>query len=277
LTCGHYENFSVASFLLPKLLREPFYAIYSYCRWADDLGDETGDTERATRLLDWWEDGLERCFGDASDGTERSTHPVYVALCDVLKMYPLPKQPFADLLKAFRQDQRKQSYATMDELLNYCEYSANPVGRIVLYLAAAIWKTREPSAEELRWSDSICTGLQLANHWQDISRDRKIGRCYIPEASMKQYGIERNGDWNNGQFREMMKELLNEADEKLESGRPLITNVPEKIRHTIALFVEGGKSVIDEIRKIDYNVSNKRPKVSRLRRIWILIRVYWGR
>jgi squalene synthase HpnC len=277
LACGHYENFSVASFLLPTLLREPFYAIYSYCRWADDLGDETGSTERATKLLDWWENELECCFDDARDGTEQSTHPVYVALCDVLKRYPLPKQPFADLLKAFRQDQRKHTYATMDELLNYCEYSANPVGRIVLYLAAAVWKTREPNADELRWSDSICTGLQLANHWQDVSRDRKIGRCYIPEASMKQYGIERDGDWNNKRFREMMKELVKEATEKLEFGEPLIASIPKKVRHSIALFVEGGKSILNEIRKANYNVSNKRPKVSALRKIWILMRVYWRR
>ena len=128
LATHHYENFNVVSWLLPKELHQHFYNVYAYCRWADDLGDEIAETSRALELLDWWERELDGCYGGAP------SHAVFVALRETVVAKDIPKQPFADLLKAFRQDQTVKRYPTWDAVLDYCRYSANPVGRLVLYL-----------------------------------------------------------------------------------------------------------------------------------------------
>ena len=128
LATSHYENFNVVSWLLPKRLHQHFYNLYAYCRWADDLGDEIPDTHRALDLLAWWEEELKLCYAG------RPSHPVFVALAGTIRAFDIPMAPFADLLTAFRQDQVIQRYATWEEVINYCRYSANPVGRLVLYL-----------------------------------------------------------------------------------------------------------------------------------------------
>ena len=167
LATNHYENFNVASWLLPKELHQHFYNLYAYCRWADDLGDEVPDTQRALGLLNWWEQELDACY----EG--RPSHPVFVALCDTIVAKDIPRQPFADLLKAFRQDQIVKRYSTWDAVLDYCVYSANPVGRLVLYLCGYHDEPRQ------KLSDATCTALQLANFWQDVSRDLEKGRIYM--------------------------------------------------------------------------------------------------
>lgn len=263
----HYENFSIASIFLPKPLKEPFYAIYAYCRWADDLGDETGGGARALELLDWWKNGLNQCYAilETNSSTtpyDENRHPVFIALTEVIRRHHLPKQPFLDLLTAFRCDQQKTEYETMAELLEYCRFSANPVGRIILYLASSAWKTPPPNQEQLNWSDAICTGLQLANHWQDISRDRLIGRCYIPRSLMIQFEVDPAGKWAEPQFRDMIRFLVDDATDRLESGRPLIKSVPRPLQRDIALFLEGGLCILKEIRRIRFDVSHYRPKVS---------------
>src|SRR5262245_5403791 len=169
----HYENFAVATFLLPRRLQRPFHSVYAYCRWADDLADETGGGPRALELLRWWRHELLRCY----DGIAR--HPVMVALRPTIEKFRIPPQPFLDLLFAFEQDQLVKRYATYDQLLNYCRYSANPVGRLVLYLCGAY------DEERAVLSDHVCTGLQLANFWQDVARDLGIGRVYLPEEDRK--------------------------------------------------------------------------------------------
>ena len=153
----HYENFTVASRMLPRRLRQHFYNIYAYCRWADDLADEAGDPKRTLALLDWWEQHLHACYRG------QAIHPVFIALDATIRKFAIPVDPFVDLLVAFRQDQRVRRYEDFGQLLNYCRYSANPVGRLVLYLG------RCHTPERVLLADSICTGLQLANFWQDVA------------------------------------------------------------------------------------------------------------
>jgi len=272
LTKTHYENFTVASLLLSKRLRRPFHVVYAFCRWSDDLGDEIGGSAEARReslrLLDWWEQELDRCF----DGTSPQTHPIYIALREIAGEFRLPKQLFADLLVAFRRDQIQFRYETLDDLLHYCRYSADPVGRIVLQLAHAASGGPGPSEQELQWSDSICTGLQLANHWQDIARDGQIGRCYIPGAVATQFGVDRENLFETDDFRHMMRFLIDDARRRLRFGEPLIDSVPGLIRTEVALFQRGGLAVLDTIEKAQFNVLRRRPVVSQ----WTKLRLVLG-
>jgi squalene synthase HpnC len=174
---SHYENFHVASWFLPKALRPHFHAIYAYCRVSDDLGDEVGSTAQALALLDLWGRELDACY----EG--RARHPVFVALAETIRACSIPKEPFADLLTAFRQDQTVTRYETMEEVLAYCRYSANPVGRLVLYACG------EASEEKFRLSDATCSALQLANFWQDVRVDLRQGRVYLPQADMERFGV----------------------------------------------------------------------------------------
>ena len=178
LARGHYENFTVVSWLLPRRLRQDFYNVYAYCRWADDLADEPGDPQRSLSLLDWWEKELRDCYAG------KAWHPVFLALADTIRRYSIPIDPFIDLLVAFRQDQRVRRYDDMGQLTQYCRYSANPVGRLILYLG----KCHTPERAQL--ADSICTGLQLANFWQDVARDWDMGRVYLPAADCARFGYD---------------------------------------------------------------------------------------
>ncbi|MEN6557078.1 MAG: squalene synthase HpnC, partial [Thermoguttaceae bacterium] len=174
----HYENFTVASRLLPGGLRQHFCNVYAYCRWADDLADETGDPACSLLLLDQWESQLRQCYqGEA-------VHPIFVALAETIRQFDIPQQTFADLLTAFRQDQRVTRYETAEQLLRYCRCSANPVGRLVLHLARCC------TPERTEWSDAVCTGLQLANFCQDDARDWDRGRVYLPQSACRQFGYD---------------------------------------------------------------------------------------
>ncbi len=183
LATHHYENFNVVSWLLPRHLHQHFYNVYSYCRWSDDLGDEVADPARALKLLDAWEEELRLI--PARD--RAPSHPVLIALAGTIRAKSIPIEPFSDLLRAFRQDQTVKRYATWDDVLDYCVYSANPVGRLVLYLCDYRDEERQ------RLSDFTCTALQLANFWQDVSRDLEKGRIYIPLDALAAHGLTRSG------------------------------------------------------------------------------------
>ncbi len=174
---SHYENFHVASWFLPKKLRPHFHSIYAYCRVSDDLGDEVDDRSAALALLDLWGRELDACY----EG--RSRHPVFVALAETIRSCSIPKEPFADLLTAFRQDQTVTRYRTMQEVLEYCRYSANPVGRLVLYVCGYADEDR------FRLSDATCSALQLANFWQDVRVDFAKNRVYLPQDDMQRFGV----------------------------------------------------------------------------------------
>jgi squalene synthase HpnC len=266
LAKGHYENFTVASFLLPRELRRHFHAVYAYCRWADDLADETAGGDESLRLLDWWENELLACYrGDAR-------HPVFVALRHTVDEFEIPVEPFRNLLIAFRQDQNRKRYADFNELLGYCQNSANPVGRLVLYLG------RAATAETFALSNSICTGLQLANFWQDVARDYERGRIYLPKVECHAAGyteamFERREF--NAAFRKLLAHEVDRAESMLRLGEPLVLRMPRELRLDVALFIRGGLAILDQIRRLDYNVWRRRPVVSKLTKLRILATAWW--
>ncbi len=254
LATGHYENFPLVSWLLPKGLHQHFYNVYAFCRWADDLGDETGDTELSLKLLGWWRHELAECY----EG--RCRHPVFVALRPTIEEFEIPEQPFADLISAFEQDQRVLEYDTYNQVLDYCTRSANPVGRIVLHLC------RQVSDQTFAWSDSICTGLQLANFWQDVSRDIDIKRIYLPGEDRTRFGVTREDLFarrTTDGFLELMKFEVARARELLVAGLPLIDVLPGTLQIDIELFARGGLCILQRIKQIDYRVLETRPVVTK--------------
>src|SRR5882724_9826082 len=261
LATHHYENFNVASWLLPKELHQHFYNLYAYCRWADDLGDEIPVRERALELLDWWERELDACY----EG--RPSHPVFVALRETIVAKDVPKQPFADLLKAFRQDQVMKRYPTWESVLDYCVYSANPVGRLVLYLCGY------RDAERQRMSDATCTALQLANFWQDVSRDLEIGRIYIPLDAAAAQGLSES-DIVERRFDEryvrLMKDLIARTRALFAEGQPLAKVVDGRLSVDLEMFTRGGLAVLDAIEAMGYDTLHHRPAVSKLKQAALL-------
>lgn len=264
LTREHYENFSVASVLLPRRLLPHFYPVYAYCRWADDLGDETGGGPKTLELLAWWRQEILNCY----EGHAR--HPVMVALRPTIVRFAIPPKPFLDLLAAFEQDQRVQCYGTYDELLNYCVRSANPVGRLVLYLCASFDEVRA------RLSDHVCTGLQLANFWQDVKRDYlELGRVYLPEEDRIRFGYT-DADLAAARFTPAFAALMTfeveRARDMLERGRPLVALLPADVRADIELFIEGGLTILRKIEQRGYDVLTHRPTVSKKEKVRLLLR-----
>jgi squalene synthase HpnC len=261
LATHHYENFNVVSWLLPKALHQHFYNVYAYCRWADDLGDEVPEAARALELLAWWEHELDACY----EG--RPSHPVFVALHETIVAKDIPKQPFADLLKAFRQDQTVKRYPNWDAVLGYCVYSANPVGRLVLYLCGYRDEERQ------RLSDATCTALQLANFWQDVSRDLDIGRIYIPLDAAAAQGlsasdiVERRFD---ERYVRLMKDLVARTRTLFAEGRPLTKMVDERLSVDLEMFTRGGLAVLDSIESMGYDTLHCRPSVSKLKQATLL-------
>ena len=262
LATHHYENFHVVSFLLPKRLHQDFYNVYSYCRWADDLGDEIGDTEESLRLLDWWRTELDAMYAG------RATHPVFVALIPTVEKYGIPRQPFADLVDAFVQDQTVTRYANWEELFGYCRNSANPVGRLVLYLCGY------SDAERQRLSDATCTALQLANFWQDITVDQQKDRVYLPLELLARhdYTVEELFAHKFDQrFVAVMQEAVDLARELFLIGLPLARMVNWRLSVDIELFTRGGMCVLDKIEQQGYDVFSRRPKISKIDRVGLLI------
>jgi squalene synthase HpnC len=261
LATHHYENFNVVSWLLPKELHQHFYNVYSYCRWADDLGDEIPAKDRALELLSWWEMELDACY----EG--RPSHPVFVALRETVVAKDVPKQPFADLLKAFRQDQIVKRYPTWNAVLDYCVYSANPVGRLVLYLCGY----RDEQRQKL--SDATCTALQLANFWQDVARDLEKGRIYIPLDRAAVHGlseqeiVEKKFDQR---YVALMKELIEYTRELFKKGMPLSKTVDGKLSVDLAMFSRGGLAVLDAIEAMGYDTLHRRPEVSKGKQVRLL-------
>ncbi len=266
LATSHYENFPLVSWLLPKGLHQHFYNVYAYCRWADDLGDEIGDTAKSLELLNWWRSELLACYAG------QLRHPVFIALKPTIDEFSIPQEPFLDLLSAFEQDQSVCEYQTFDQLRDYCRRSADPVGRLVLHLC------REHTDQNIIWSDSICTGLQLANFWQDVARDFQIGRIYLPQEDYERFGYQRedlNSHRINPAFLELMKFEVDRARQFLVDGLPLIEHLPGRLQVDIDLFAHGGLRILDRIESIGYRVWEKRPKVTKFDAIGLLTKVLW--
>jgi len=268
LARSHYENFSVASWFLPEKLRQHFFNVYAYCRIADDLGDEVGDTAASLELLDQWETELDACY----DGHPR--HPVFVALAETVRQFEIPKHEFSDLLTAFRQDQRISRYETFDDLLGYCQNSANPVGHLVLYLCGY----SDPERQQL--SDYTCTALQLANFWQDVTADFAKGRIYLPLEDLRRFGVTEGtiGDGQNtAAFRELLEFEVERAREWFAQGMPLIAKVDGALALDIELFSRGGQEILNAIERQHYAVLGRRPAISKARKLALVARAALGK
>lgn len=258
LARSHYENFSVASWFLPKRLRQHFFNVYAYCRISDDLGDEVGDTKASLELLDQWQLELDACY----QGSPK--HPVFVALAETVRECDIPKHEFSDLLTAFRQDQTVTRFETFDDVLHYCHYSANPVGHLVLYLCGY------RDAERQTLSDFTCTALQLANFWQDVSVDFEKDRIYLPIEDLRRFGVSESdiaGKQNTPAFCAMMKFEVERARDWFHRGMPLVGKVDHELAIDIDLFSRGGLEILNAIEKQGYAVLGNRPAISKPRKL----------
>src|SRR5208283_5256797 len=293
LAHSHYENFSVVTWFLPKHLHQNFYNVYAYCRISDDLGDEVGDPQQSLALLDAWEAELNATYlslveppaKDISQDVEKlevdfpaptrvsPRHPVFIALRETIRQCDIPRQPFADLLTAFRQDQTVTRYPTFDDVLGYCRYSANPVGHLVLYLCGY------HDAERQKLSDYTCTALQLANFWQDVAVDYSKGRIYLPLEDLAKYGVSES-DIAERQatpaFLQMIKFEVTRAREWFQMGLPLARMVDKRLALDIELFSRGGQEILNAIERQGHDVLKQRPVISKPRKLWLVARAAVG-
>lgn len=266
------ENFTVLSSLVPVALRDDFAVLYAFCRWSDDLADETGDAERSQELLVWWRAQLVRCEKGESG------HPVFVALAPVMARHDLPWSLLHDLLDAFESDQQVTRYETWDDLLGYCRKSANPVGRLVLMM---LGEPRTP--EVFAASDAICTALQLTNHWQDVRRDLvERDRIYIPRdcnpiedfAGRLRATIEQ-GYAPDHEFldasRKVIKELVDRTWKLYRTGSELFPLISVASRPVCWLLMAGGYSTLHAIERSNYETVLQRPSLSRFARLYLVL------
>lgn len=261
---AHYENFQIASWFLPLRVRQDFMNLYAYCRWSDDCGDEAGSPERANELLAWWHGQLDRLFrGEPAD------HPVMRALGDTVQRHQLPAEPFYNLISAFTQDQHQLRYESHASLEDYCRRSANPVGRLVLGLGGAA-----TDAENLRLSDHICTGLQLANFCQDMARDAVLGRIYAPRELWTAHGVDEAmllAGRPTPPLQSLLVEWVALARGHLDAGQALCVRVPRWLARDIRLFRGGGLAILQQIEAQDYDVWTRRPRVSKFQKLRLLL------
>ncbi len=278
LAHNHYENFSVLSSLVPADLRDDFAAVYAFCRWADDLADETGKDDaaraRSVQLLSWWRDQTRACFAGQAD------HPVFIALRGSVARHDLPVGPFLDLIDAFEQDQRVTRYQTWEQLIDYCARSANPVGRIVLHLGGC--PDRPENAQRLAMSDSICTALQLTNFWQDVRRDLlERDRVYLPEqetglsADTLRLWLDRPDDpAARVPYIRALRKLVNRTWPLFQHGRPLPLALDARLRPVVWLFAAGGAAVLESVERIGCTTLWTRPRLSKFSKAALVARAW---
>lgn len=263
LATHHYENFHVVSALLPRHLHQDFYNVYSFCRWADDLGDEIEDRDESLRLLAWWREELRAMYRG------QTAHPVFIALANTVERHSIPVEPFDRLIQAFEQDQLVNRYADWTAVFDYCVRSANPVGHLVLYLCGY------RDGERQRLSDFTCTALQLANFWQDVTVDLEKDRVYLPLNLLARHNYSLKELFrreHNASFRAAMAEAVDVARDLFERGLPLVATVNRRLALDLELFSRGGLRVLDKIARQDYNVLHRRPHISKMERAGILLR-----
>lgn len=250
ITESHYENFPVASVLLPAHVRKHVYPIYAFARRADDLADEDADREGLIR----WQKKLHRAISGSDEG------PVFKALTHTIREKGLPLSLFDDLVSAFLQDLDKTRYENYDEVYDYCRRSANPVGRLILLLHG--YKDNQ----RMTYSDHICTALQLANFWQDVSVDIQKERIYIPQLLLRKYAVDENDvidGISNRQVRSLARELVADTREEFRKGLPLLEGIHGRLRLELKMTVAGGVSILDKIKKNSYDIFSIRPTLSK--------------
>jgi squalene synthase HpnC len=270
LATSHYENFHIATFFLPKKVRPHFESIYAYCRVSDDLGDEVSDPGTAMNLLEAWGTMLDECY----DAPQDSRHPVFIALHETIVSTKVPRELFARLLHAFRQDQLKTHYDSIAELMEYSHDSANPVGRLVLWVCGYC----DESLNLL--SDKVCTALQLANFWQDVVEDHARGRRYLPGDEMRRFGVtdeQLAARQFTAEFWRLMQSLVERTRAMLHEGGAISGHVDPDLAATLDLFRKGGDAILDAIEAQGFDVLRKRPEVSKMKKARLLAGALGGK
>jgi len=260
----HYENFPVGSFFIPKSYREPIHLVYTFARVADDFADEGTMTvaERIDRINEW-----QRYLHNAVNG--ESNIEFFVKLSNVIQTYHIPLQLFDDLLIAFRKDSSNPEYESFEEVLEYCKFSANPIGRILLHIFGC------STDEANRLSDAICTALQLTNFWQDISVDTRRNRIYIPKSDFilfKLHSSELKSTTNESTFREMMKMEVDRTRNLFEEGKPLFPLINKQFRFELTVIWNGGMRILEKIESQNFETRNKRPALNLFDKLLIVVR-----
>lgn len=273
ITKNHYENFPVASVLIPKEKRKYVYAVYSFARYADDISDSAILTseEKLTRL-NFLEDELDRILNNQLENLHEETKYIFIALYKTLQVLNIPPVEFKSLLIAFRQDSIKDKYDTFEELLEYSKYSANPVGHLVLYIFGYN-EMRDKKLFEL--SDYICTGLQLINFWQDVDRDLEINRVYIPNEVLQKHNYSYellNDKEENENYINIIKELITKTKELYKKGEELPNLVSGRLKYELKATYYGGLTVINKIEQLNYRTLTTRPVVSGSDKFKILLK-----
>ncbi|MEC5216237.1 squalene synthase HpnC [Actimicrobium sp. GrIS 1.19] len=262
MATDHYENFPVASLLLPAHLRPAVDAIYAFARSADDLADE-GDASPGQRLaaLAAYDAELDRIAAGTA-----SVHPMFIKLGHIISSWPLPLTPFRELLSAFQQDVVTTHYPDFPTLLDYCRRSANPVGALMLQLYRA---DSRPARQQ---SDAICSALQLINFWQDVAIDWEKSRIYLPQDDMARFGVTQEhleAQRVDPAWRALMAFEVARARALLRSGAPLALQLPGRIGWELRLVVQGGLRILELIEAADFDVFRRRPQLRR--RDWMLL------
>ncbi len=275
-TRAHGENFSVLSALLPRASRQDFCAIYAFCRWADDLGDEAQSPEQALQLLAWWRGELQACYAG------QPKHPIMIALAPVIARHALPETLFDTLIQAFEWDNRQNRWESLEELTRYCAMSADPVGRLVL---AVLGEPRDEPTSQL--SDCTCTALQLVNHWQDVRRDLlERDRVYLPKDAWKdipdfqqrllltaQRGWAADLDFLPA-YRDMLAKLCDSTEQLFDRGDALLPKISTTARPVIGLFSAGGRGVLNHIRQWDFETCIRRPTMGRVEKLFLVSKAW---
>jgi squalene synthase HpnC len=277
LARSHYENFTVVSSFFPKAKRQDMFNVYAFCRYSDDLGDEELGQGDRVEALDAWDQEIDRMFA----GEPR--HPILVALQETCARYSIPPKPLHDLVAAFRMDQTTTRWRDFDHLRHYCRHSADPVGRLVLYVF------EEAREETFALSDETCTGLQLANFWQDVCPDLlERDRIYIPQDSLARFGVSedeirascaakrfvglRGERPDDEKWRALMKFEVDRARGFFERGSGLLPLVRPELRVDLELFGRGGAAILDAVERQGYDVFVRRPKLSKGKKAWLVLK-----
>ena len=285
LARSHYENFNVGGWITPKDKLPHVYAIYAWCRMVDDLGDEVFPTESAATPVDdgklddtvtahrrgqlaWWEEELDAIYSG------QPAHPISIAVQCTVGSFDIPREPFQRLIQANLMDQGSGRFDTLDDVLEYCRYSANPVGHLYLYLFGCADRRR------LLLADHTCTALQLTNFWQDVSRDyRDRGRIYLPQSDMRRYGVTESDIANHSAtpgFRSLLRYECDIAMDMFRQGAPLVDSLDRRAQLPVALFTRGGVSVLQAISRQGYDVLSHRPALSNRQKGWLLASAWLG-
>ncbi len=264
ITLSHYENFPVASILVPAPIRKAIYAIYAFARYADDLAD----IHKNKAALIQWRSQL-RAYPQLS----KNSHPILMALFDTIGTFQLPITWLDDLLTAFLMDVEGMRFLTFEDMLTYCRYSANPVGRIVLHLFGY------KNTKLYPYADAICTALQLTNFWQDVQIDIPANRVYIPHSLLTAYGVteeELRSLKGTPKFQRLMTDLVEQTRRFYRKGQPLLSHVQGRLRRELQLTLIGGMAILDKIEAQQFNVMAKRPILTKWDWVKLMTRQFIG-